>query len=125
MARTLKTLLNDTHTYFMLSGYPTAKEGLSRFALLKNTMVETVVAEDCSEFSIVLHKRIGENGHMAWARLSRDNYKEAKIYFDFLKEVVEETAEGGHLCEDMVEGMANRINTYVNKKLAKEAKAEQ
>ena len=125
MPRTLKTLLNDTYTYFMFSDYPIAEKGLTRYVFLKNTLVEITVDDDCSEFAIILNKRIDEDHHIAWARLSRDNYKEAKKYFDFLIEVIEETAEGGHVCEEMVVAMAERINKYVERKLAREKKKEE
>lgn len=122
MPRTMKTLLNDTFVYFVQSKYSVSPQGSTLYIFLENTLLELMVDDDCSEFAIIFNKRFSEDHHMAWLRLSLDNYKEAKIYLDFLKQVVEETAEGGHNCDAMIKGMADRINPYVEKKRAKEKK---
>ena len=122
MPRTLKTLLEDVYTYFVATPYPVGKRGNSCFAILDNCVVEVAVEEDCSEFAIIFNKRVDKDHHIAWARFSRDNYKEANKYFDFLIETIKNTADGGHVCEEMIEYMGNRISKYIKRKEAQEDK---
>ena len=122
MPRTLKTLLDDVYTYFLCTPYPVGERNNACYAILKNTVIEVLVEDDCSEFAIMFNKRIDENHHIAWARFSRDNYKEANKYFDFLIETINNTADGGHVCEEMIEYMSNRISKYVKRKEAQQNK---